>query len=135
VTGRGTLAIIRRKLNTKDCQDHPIVAGIAYPLIWAVGTPALSKHANANRGNALVTFIPAAAPVAVQAGKLQYDGSIDLSVNVSNIPTQLTSYYCKRFQLPSNTSHIVGYEADIDNKAMVHHIGEGVTACFKVYAS
>jgi Copper type II ascorbate-dependent monooxygenase, N-terminal domain len=121
VSKNGTLAIIQRKFDTNDDQDRAVQAGVAYPVIWAFGGPTFTYHGPSNRGTAQVTFIPTSRATPISK---QFEATKTLVMPNVSLPTNLTTYYCHRFQLGgAPAAHIVGYEAILDNAKYVHHIG------------
>lgn len=114
-----TLVILRRKLDTCDSDDLPVLAGVSHAVIWATGPYAWpSEHSL--KGNSQIQFITIKGQ---NAGSLPND-TLVLNWHMPNytVPAVPTTYMCTPFAVPTDARrHIVAFQGEATTP-MVHHM-------------
>ena len=121
-----TTALVRRKLNTDDSQDRPIVMG-SMSVIYAWGTGHLGYHGS-NRGGISVDFLGNAAS-SVEAFIPPSDTDVSLVKGFSpgyELQPITTQYVCQVQDMGTDIRHVVAveqvYTADSNYAPYVHHV-------------
>ncbi|KAI9347717.1 PHM/PNGase F domain-containing protein [Obelidium mucronatum] len=131
-----TVFTFMRPIKTCDAADYEIVEGVAHHIVYAWGqsTTAFGYHGPTDRGNTVLTLLSASlnSTAGVQkekaqkaVHKLQLSSSLQsLEIRFPNVtvPSQMTSYLCVHFEVPSDQKyHVVEFEG-IVTTSVVHHM-------------
>lgn len=107
-----------RQLSSCRNDDLSIYPALRTYFIWAYGDVWGLQHATNHRG----TFVITLQPPSITAVQTQ-DGTTVFTVSMNvTVPTSLTTYMCKDFQVPSDKKYHIMQSEVIPGSALLHHM-------------